>query len=255
MRRFKKRLPAELTDRVIDHLHTDKLALANCSLVCRTWLPASRYHFFQTNIRLTDRNIHSFVELLNSPTSTFFEHELNVEIFPERFDKPQGVNCIFDTILHHLFRLKIKSLRLVCVRWDIEDEILEEVFKYFATISSLDLLDVKFSVRDQFIKFITSFLSLETWSLRSINFGTDDFTQITSFTLPSLLRTVDLTLRYPDPSIIWFLSAVRFPPLECLYLSNIVRGDVGAILAVLQSLGPSLHRLYLGFSDPGAFIS
>src|ERR1700722_1285238 len=252
------RLPAELTDRVIDHLHSDKLALAKCSLVCKDWLPASRYHFFQTHIRLTNRNIHSFVELLNSPASTFLQHELNVDIFPgPYFDShnPQSVNCIFDTMSHHLLRLDIRSLRFMCVEWDIKDEKLQEIFECFATVSSLELLAVKFSAPNQFIKFITSFLSLESWSLCGVTFETYDFTQITPFTPSSLLRLVDLTLEYLDPSFIWFLLAVRFPPLECLYMSNIVREDVGAVLAVLQPSGPSLRRLHLGFSDRGTFIS
>jgi hypothetical protein len=39
-------LPTELTDAIIDHLHDDKPTLLNCSLVCRSWLDASRYHLF-----------------------------------------------------------------------------------------------------------------------------------------------------------------------------------------------------------------
>lgn len=57
---------------VIDHLHSERLAFVTCSLVCKTWLPVSQYHLFQTNIRLTESNIHSFVEL------SFFRRELNV---------------------------------------------------------------------------------------------------------------------------------------------------------------------------------
>ncbi|EMD30983.1 hypothetical protein CERSUDRAFT_100782 [Gelatoporia subvermispora B] len=41
------RLPPELTDRIIDFLHDDIPALANCGLVCRTWLPSSRLHLFR----------------------------------------------------------------------------------------------------------------------------------------------------------------------------------------------------------------
>ena len=32
--------PAELTDRLIDHIGDDKLAVRNCGLVCRQWYPS-----------------------------------------------------------------------------------------------------------------------------------------------------------------------------------------------------------------------
>lgn len=40
-------IPGELTDRIIGFLH-DPRTLCNCSLVCRAWLPASRYALFHT---------------------------------------------------------------------------------------------------------------------------------------------------------------------------------------------------------------
>jgi hypothetical protein len=41
-------LPQELVDWVIDYLHDDPDELYACSLVCRDWLPSSRYHKFGT---------------------------------------------------------------------------------------------------------------------------------------------------------------------------------------------------------------
>ena len=40
------RLPQELVDHIIDHLHDDPAALSNCARVCQAWLPTSRLHFF-----------------------------------------------------------------------------------------------------------------------------------------------------------------------------------------------------------------
>jgi hypothetical protein len=39
-------IPQELFERFIDFLHGDKNSLSRCSIVCRAWLPASRYHLF-----------------------------------------------------------------------------------------------------------------------------------------------------------------------------------------------------------------
>lgn len=39
-------LAQELHDYIIDHLHDDRKSLANCSQVCRDWLPTSTLHLF-----------------------------------------------------------------------------------------------------------------------------------------------------------------------------------------------------------------
>jgi hypothetical protein len=258
------RLPAELTDRAIDYLHSDKGALAACSLVCKTWLPASRYHFFQRiRVTLVNNNVDAFVELLDSPASTFFMYALELQIYPvmprhdrgER-DEPHSARYICNAISHYLSRLKIKSLRFFYVEWDITDEKLEEIiFGHFATIPALNMWDVRFSGPNQFIKFVTSFVSLKELLFR-ITFGTHDFAHTTPFTLSPLLRNVDFTLREEGlgiHSLTWFLSEVQFPPLTSLSLFTIHDEDLDVVQAVFQSLGPSVHRIHLYFQCNGIF--
>ena len=36
----------EIFEKFIDNLHDDKKALKQCALVCRSWVPRSRYHLF-----------------------------------------------------------------------------------------------------------------------------------------------------------------------------------------------------------------
>ena len=43
-----RRLPPELTDRIIDFCHNDKATLSNCALTHSSWLAASRLHLFHT---------------------------------------------------------------------------------------------------------------------------------------------------------------------------------------------------------------
>ncbi|KAJ7171119.1 hypothetical protein C8R46DRAFT_1349214 [Mycena filopes] len=63
-----KRLPSELEDAVIDFCHDDHGTLASCGLVCRAWLPASRYHLFCT-ISLTMQNAAAFMDLISRSTT------------------------------------------------------------------------------------------------------------------------------------------------------------------------------------------
>jgi hypothetical protein len=41
-----RRLPAEILDHIVDHLHDTKTALSNCSLVSKSWIPRTRKHLF-----------------------------------------------------------------------------------------------------------------------------------------------------------------------------------------------------------------
>jgi hypothetical protein len=63
------RLPPELIDAAIDQLHDDPEALALCTLVCKSWVPASRHHLFPT-ITVCQFNIADFVRLLSSMRCT-----------------------------------------------------------------------------------------------------------------------------------------------------------------------------------------
>ncbi|KAL4246646.1 hypothetical protein ABKN59_008145 [Abortiporus biennis] len=45
--RFFGVLPQELTDTIIDFLHDDRNTLKSCSLVCHSWIPATRFHLFR----------------------------------------------------------------------------------------------------------------------------------------------------------------------------------------------------------------
>lgn len=47
-RTHKSVVPPEITDYIIDFLHSDKSTLRQCSLVCRDWVPPSSRHLFET---------------------------------------------------------------------------------------------------------------------------------------------------------------------------------------------------------------
>jgi len=42
-----ERIPQELFERIIDHLYSDTQTLLICCLVCKSWIPTSRYHLFE----------------------------------------------------------------------------------------------------------------------------------------------------------------------------------------------------------------
>ncbi|EIW63110.1 uncharacterized protein TRAVEDRAFT_56256 [Trametes versicolor FP-101664 SS1] len=58
-------LPPELIDRILDHLHRDRRALAACALASHVMLPTSRYHRFR-DLTLHLRQVSTLMSLIDS---------------------------------------------------------------------------------------------------------------------------------------------------------------------------------------------
>ncbi|KAJ7861062.1 hypothetical protein B0H13DRAFT_1639187 [Mycena leptocephala] len=62
-------LAQELIDQIIDCCNlAEKDAMGACGLVCKLWLPRSRYHLF-SRVSVNTDNLHSFVDVLESSSS------------------------------------------------------------------------------------------------------------------------------------------------------------------------------------------
>ncbi|KAJ7449423.1 hypothetical protein B0H11DRAFT_2202098 [Mycena galericulata] len=71
-----REFPQELIDKVLDQLPTDGTDIGIYGLVCKGWLPRSRYHLFST-VDLTAENISAFVDLVDAsslPLLTYIRH-------------------------------------------------------------------------------------------------------------------------------------------------------------------------------------
>ncbi|KAJ7861051.1 hypothetical protein B0H13DRAFT_2073157, partial [Mycena leptocephala] len=70
-------LAQELIDQIIDCWNlAEKDAMGPCGLVCKIWLPRSRYHLF-SRVSVNTRNLQSFVDVVessSSPILTFIQH-------------------------------------------------------------------------------------------------------------------------------------------------------------------------------------
>jgi hypothetical protein len=62
-------LPVELIGEIIHHLRHHDTTLRSCSLVCRTWVPLSRYYLFY-RIHLNHSNVSAFLALLKSESGS-----------------------------------------------------------------------------------------------------------------------------------------------------------------------------------------
>ena len=64
------RLPAELLDDVVDHLHDTEYALRNCCVVSRSWIPRARKHLFAHINLSTAKSLRSWKEMFPDPSTS-----------------------------------------------------------------------------------------------------------------------------------------------------------------------------------------
>ena len=234
-------LPPELTDHIIAFLHDDRETLKACSLVCKNWLPSSRYSLFG-HLVLHDWTLQSFIKLLNSPVCTIPNrvHTLHIAWSDTGF---------FDTIAPYLDRFTVRSLRLVGDRWDpVRRELEGDVLMWFSRIRELDL-GLAFSSPDHYFGLIASFPSLETLFLHfpCLTFRLDDFQHIHSFIFPPHLHTLVIGLAFWRPLLSWLVSIAQFPAISIVKLYCISDAELRGVQTLLQTLGPSIHSLDLDF--------
>jgi hypothetical protein len=105
-------IPQELSDMILDFLHNDVSALCNAGLVCKSWLPASRFHLFsKLEIHLCAPVYPRILELICAEGSTIPPYILRLRIAVDLgyVDEIQSVN---ETILRIPLLSNLKSLSL-----------------------------------------------------------------------------------------------------------------------------------------------
>jgi hypothetical protein len=247
------RLPTELTDHIIDFLHSDRKALATCALVHRSWIPSSRLHLCEV-LNLTRRNISTFISLLRSNHSTIEKYAYTLRIGSwTRFARLAPFSGRF---------LTLKSLVIGGTQPEIRET--DVLFLLLNKITSLDIRLFKIDRPKDFVRFIDTFSSLEILYLDfRTNFGTKpDFrakfrtdprtgfisyrSQPPSFTSLPCLRVLHIVLSSYAPSRL-FCNA-QFPPVVELELCHITPPDVPDVAHLLHVMQPTLRILQLGFS-------
>jgi hypothetical protein len=234
------RLPPELTDHIIDFLHSDRNILATCALVHRSWIPSSRLHLCEV-LNLTRRNVSTFINLLHSNGSTIEKYTYTLRIGSW---KPLACLAPFSDRF-----LTLKSL----VLGGIQPRIMETdgaLYLWLSRITSLDirLFQVKHHPVD-FVRFIDAFSSLE---ILYLDFRTNfDLHRTQSPSIASLpcLRILHIILSDASFAPSPLFRYAQFPPLVQLELCCITPPDVPRVAHLLHLMQPTLRILKLGFSE------
>jgi len=112
-------IPQELIDAFIDHLHDDDKSLGNCGLVCKDWLPSSRFHLFDCLWLDALSGIGPIVGLLDHPLCTFTPFVRRLLINDDCHPKRNFLQSNWlDPIVHHLTHLVlVKVLDIFFIEW------------------------------------------------------------------------------------------------------------------------------------------
>ncbi|KAJ6494049.1 hypothetical protein C8R47DRAFT_1267506 [Mycena vitilis] len=241
-----KRFPSELEDVLIDFCHDDYATLASCGLVCRGWLPASRYHLF-SSISLSTQNARAFQEILAlSATIPALVRDVELHFSGASLLHLQVVPILL--LLSHTKRLTLRPVR---------DEVTRPVCtsSLSCAFTSLHLVHLKFDFKSRFesLKQVIDCVCLCP-RLESLEVGgswqrTGDFAVPPGPRLPKGMHTLTLTCDL-DNFLTWLLALGEYmPTIQHLALHHIVRREVEAVVTYLQTCGPTLKSLCLAFRD------
>ncbi|KAK0184764.1 hypothetical protein F5146DRAFT_1168735 [Armillaria mellea] len=223
--------PIELIEEILDHVdclpakdiqdilhhpsrgyNSGRVAtLASCSLVCRAWLPRSRFHLF-SSVRLRLDNYASFLPLIASPFCSFLNSVLEI-IFLDEYkegtiysgcEDPEGDDDWIHKFLPNFDLSLFADVRVLTIRAARFDYMSEEDFAKTlgrlsgpTTITHLAIVYCVFWKQDHLIQALSSIKSLDAVNLACITLRTiPEHDEETAYPLPTLPVAVSSLMIY-----------------------------------------------------------
>lgn len=236
--------PPELFDRFIDFCHTDKRTLANLGLVCKQWIPSSRYHLF-TAVELSNVNLEAFSDLLVAHQSTFAPFVVTVRLMLLSVDI---LEAIFPRFAHRL-----PAVRTLIIASHLSLTICDLLNTVFPHLTSLEL---NFSNMGgpHTVNFVSAFPVLENLSITGVE-GLKPRLSVAharSKRLPGTLRALSFTCTFfaGEHMLIWLLAHddTTLPPISSLHIfgieasSPLVERCLEAMHGCVRNLSLHYHR-------------
>ncbi|KAJ7669188.1 hypothetical protein DFH06DRAFT_1180240 [Mycena polygramma] len=257
------RYPPSLHVYTIGFLHDDKTTLLACSLVCRAWSAASRYHLFQNaTLDITRANFPRFCELLAHQRVRSFigrlhmRSEDNLTLPDETIDRrfqlndhlkylPELAGLKYLHLHHHLRRDTFHPDALVALTQT----------RNFASITELKLTSMHFTFFAQFVQAVGSLPLLLYLTLDRVVFYdcmNGEIPPAPVYT-PGNLTDVIANCDYDSAAAIfsWLPSQPFIRSLD-ISIDSFGRAEHAPLLStILRTLGPRLERLVLNSKRTG----
>ncbi|THU78444.1 hypothetical protein K435DRAFT_55748 [Dendrothele bispora CBS 962.96] len=255
-------LHLDIVNLIIDELHSSRSDLKTCALVCRSWVPHSRFHLFST-IRLSCLGLVSIYRArignLSIVTNLHIDEELQS---PTVFDQlltwrsPHDGKSIADVFRH------LKTLSLDCIKWRPLSQTASFMLHLtFQTVTELRLQHVMFETGDEFLEFLSSLIGLEKLCLHGVSLRAprQASSAMQSNVFSSRFHTLDLNIvSYYDPSGQVIRAITPYHSLKNLSVHVRNFGDMSveysmAVGDLLVSAGPSLENFKFCVELAGVF--
>jgi hypothetical protein len=236
------RLPTELCDIVIDNLSHDGAALRACSLTCKAFLPASRYHLFYT-VRLKGRKVKGFLEFIDSsPKIGLYVRRLLLFEGRGRYSfEPRWLSSALPTIVNRFPEVLV--LTLDSLDWRLLDsDARTAVISGFQKVKSLETIFTHFEDPGQMNQFISSFPSLIDLSCSQTYWAADHTPRFSSTPLPLSLTAITLD-SFQAEFFDQLMNLESHPDVRHVQLYSMDHANTAGKL--LKTLGSSLEHVSL----------
>ncbi|TDL26661.1 hypothetical protein BD410DRAFT_836514 [Rickenella mellea] len=240
-----RKLSAELTDIIIDYLCDDRPSLRSCSLVCRSWLPSSRFHLISTLELDFYSDFEKRFPIISSLDSTIPPYVRHLKLAVCYVWEERLVDCL--SMLPTFGALK--SISLSFVAWsELTLEAKNSLLDVLRGLKILRLNHIQFDTFEEALEFLSLVPSLECLSLgyTSIKSGVKTASPTISYKLQ--LKQIAFAPggdRFTAPLIDW-LCLQPTPSVHTLNLTVMSVMQTPSISRYLKVLGPTLQ--YLGIS-------
>ncbi|KAJ6585998.1 hypothetical protein B0H19DRAFT_1250741 [Mycena capillaripes] len=239
------RFPSETRDMIIDHLHDDVPTLRQCSLVCKEWLPAVRFHIFSV-VHLSLYSIDQMLEFNFYPGSPIPQYIRDLYIIDgqgRKFD-PKWVNPKLSLVPLSSMTC-ISSLSLEGVEFsELSGATMAALCGIVARVTRLELAYVCFKDLDGCLAFLGAAVSLKSLTSCVTRFEDETWSPepVIATNLPEL---VELELESGGDPLLDLVCFMSSPPrirAVSLYLGT---DNISAVASFLRRLGSSLTHLHI----------
>ncbi|KAJ7587576.1 hypothetical protein C8J56DRAFT_942131 [Mycena floridula] len=232
-------LAQEIIDIIIDFGHDNPGFLANCALVCRSWVPSARHHLFET-ISLREYSNPGWRGIIESTIQTVTQHVKVVEI--DATKSWVGIQSWpLSQFKPSLERLTLKSLHLRSFQLQSSD-----FYDCLSSVTEIHLATVSSVTRNDIFDFLASFPSLETVGLAFLRFPDAE----PNTTLPDVPQSLtSVTLNLEDEALrvaIQWLIGRGSPKITTLVVERL------AFTSVLQPLLNMVSEVLVNLAIDGA---
>jgi hypothetical protein len=245
---------------IIDFLFDDTHALAAMSLSCKTFLPSTRLHLFETltlelNYPYHWESVEARLEELTTASLSIAPFVRHLDISAPNTYLVNGVLNLWLKASFPLFTI-LRDITSLSVRisWvEIRPETRRGMFACFSGLSELSLENSFFRNAVDVIETILQFPVLERLCLDDIYWLTDStlaFGPIDARQL-SCLRSLSIheaSIDTLESMLGWFRSIDVVPPLHTLRVGDIILNNCATVGLFVRALGPALRHLELRFN-------